>query len=219
VGLARTAQRGVQGRFLTVEGIEGVGKSTNMDRLAAVIEAAGFRVLKTREPGGTRTAEKIRNIVLGRAEDAIPPVAELLLMFAARALHVENVIRPALAACTWVVSDRFVDASRAYQSGGRGVPMSHVDTLADWVLGDLVPDLTILLDAPVEIALARTRARGIEDRLDAETAEFYERVRGTYLALAAAEPRRFAIVDAGAELAVVEAEIDHIARQLTCGDL
>jgi dTMP kinase len=219
VGVARTARRGVQGRFVTVEGIEGVGKSTIMDRLIAAIEAAGFRVAKTREPGGTRTAEEIRNIVLGHAEEAIPPVAELLLMFAARALHVENLIRPALAAGTWVVSDRFVDASRAYQSGGRGVPMSQVDTLADWVLGDLVPDLTILLDAPVEIALARTLARGIEDRLDAETAEFYERVRGTYLALAAAEPRRFAIVDAGAELAVVEAQIDRVARQLVRGDL
>jgi dTMP kinase len=211
----RTELRGVRGRFVTVEGIEGVGKSTNMTRLTAAIEAAGYRVLKTREPGGTRTAEEIRNIVLGHSDEAIPPMAELLLMFAARALHVENVIRPALAAGTWVVSDRFVDASRAYQSGGRGVPMSRVDTLAGWVVGDLVPDLTILLDAPVRIALARTRARGEQDRLDAETAEFYERVRSRYLALAAAEPRRFVIVDAAAELSGVAAEIDRIARQLT----
>jgi dTMP kinase len=215
VGGPRTAIRATLGKFVTVEGIEGVGKSTNMNRLAAAIEAAGHRVLKTREPGGTPTAEEIRNIVLGHADEAIPPMAELLLMFAARALHVDNVIRPALAAGTWVVSDRFVDASRAYQSGGRGVPMSRVDELANWVVGDLVPDLTILLDAPVRIALARTRARGAPDRLDAETAEFYERVRSTYLALAAAEPRRFAIVDAGAELPEVAAEIDRIAWRLT----
>jgi dTMP kinase len=215
VGVTRTAIRATQGKFITVEGIEGVGKSTNMNRLTAAIQAGGHRVLRTREPGGTRTAEEIRNIVLGHSDEVMPPMAELLLMFAARALHAENVIRPALAAGTWVVSDRFVDASRAYQSGGRGVPMSRVDELANWVVGDLVPDLTILLDAPVGIALARTRARGAQDRLDAETAEFYERVRSTYLALAAAEPRRFVIVDAGAELPAVAAAIDRIARQLT----
>lgn len=206
---------GVRGKFITVEGIEGVGKSTNIERLTTAIEVAGYRVLKTREPGGTPKAEEIRRIVLGHSDEAVPAMTELLLMFAARSLLVENVIRPALADGTWVVSDRFVDASRAYQSGGRGLAMSIVDQLAQWVLGDLVPDLTILLDAPVATALLRTQARGEPDRLDEETAEFYERVRRAYLALAAAEPRRFAIVDAAGELPAVAAEIDRIARRLT----
>ncbi len=202
------------GRFITVEGIEGVGKSSNIDRLTRTIEAHGHRVLTTREPGGTPTAERIRDVVLGHAEETIPDIAELLLMFAARSLLVENVVLPALNAGTWVVSDRFVDASRAYQGGGRGVPMDRVERLADWVLGELKPDVTILLDAPVEIAMARTGRRGAPDRLDSEQAEFYERVRETYLQLAAAEPERFVVVDASLDLATVNAAIDEVAHAL-----
>ena len=202
------------GRFITFEGIEGVGKSTNIDRLGARIEANGYKVLKTREPGGTPTAELIRSVVLGHAEETIPDIAELLLMFASRSLLVENVIRPALIAGTWVVSDRFVDASRAYQGGGRGVPIERVNLLADWVLGDLQPDLTILLDAPVETGLARTGKRGDPDRLDSERSEFYERVRQAYLELAASEPDRFVIVDAAGDLDDVRAAIDEIAELL-----
>lgn len=202
------------GRFITVEGIEGVGKSSNIDRLTRTIEAHGHRVLTTREPGGTPTAERIRDVVLGHAEETIPDIAELLLMFAARSLLVENVVLPALNAGTWVVSDRFVDASRAYQGGGRGVPMDRVERLADWVLGELKPDVTILLDAPVEIAMARTGRRGAPDRLDSEQAEFYERVRETYLQLAAAEPERFVVVDASLDLPTVNAAIDEVAHAL-----
>lgn len=202
------------GKFITVEGIEGVGKSTNIDRLVGIIEDHGHKVLKTREPGGTPTAELIRSVVLGHADEPISDVAELLLMFASRALLVENVIRPALNAGTWVVSDRFVDASRAYQGGGRGVPMERVNLLADWVLGDLRPDLTILLDAPVETGMARTGSRGDPDRLDVEKADFYHRVRETYLQLAASEPERFVVVDASGNRDEVRLAIDAVAAAL-----
>jgi dTMP kinase len=199
------------GKFITIEGIEGVGKSTHMGRLVEHIEAHGHRVLKSREPGGTPTAELIREVVLGHTEEIIPDIAELLLMFAARSLLVENVIRPALSAGTWVICDRFVDASRAYQGGGRGIPMEQINELADWVLGDLRPDLTILLDAPVEIGMSRADSRGNPDRLDVERADFYTRVRASYLQLAESEPERFVIVDAAGSLDEVSASIDELA--------
>lgn len=202
------------GKFITIEGIEGVGKSTHMDRLVGHIEAHGHRVLKSREPGGTPTAELIREVVLGHSDETIPDIAELLLMFAARSLLVENVIRPALSAGTWVVCDRFVDASRAYQGGGRGIPMQQINELADWVLGDLRPNLTILLDAPVEVGMSRADSRGNPDRLDVERAEFYTRVRESYLQLAESEPERFVIVDASRELADVSASIDALATMI-----
>ena len=151
------------GKFITIEGIEGVGKSTHMASLIAQIEQQGHRVLASREPGGTPTAELIRDVVLGHAEEPIPDIAELLLMFASRSLLVENVIRPALTAGTWVVCDRFVDASRAYQSGGRGIPMQQVNELADWVLGDLRPDLArrVAPPGPGDASLpARLRRHG-----------------------------------------------------------
>ncbi len=201
-------------KFITVEGIEGVGKSSHIDRLIRLIERSGQKAIKTREPGGTPTAERIRDAVLGHADEPIPAFAELLLMFASRSLLVENVIRPALDAGTWVVSDRFVDASRAYQGGGRGVSMERIDRLAEWVLGDLRPDLTILLDAPVDVGMARTGRRGEPDRLDVERADFYKRVRATYLDLATAEPDRFVLVDASADLATVGAEVEAAARAL-----
>jgi len=202
------------GKFITIEGIEGVGKSTHMDRLVGHIEAHGHRVLKSREPGGTPTAELIREVVLGHSDETIPDIAELLLMFAARSLLVENVIRPALSAGTWVVCDRFVDASRAYQGGGRGIPMQQINELADWVLGDLHPNLTILLDAPVEVGMSRADSRGDPDRLDVERAEFYTRVRESYLQLAESEPERFVIIDASGELADVSASIDVLATMI-----
>lgn len=199
------------GKFITIEGIEGVGKSTHMNRLVEHIEAKGHKVLTSREPGGTPTAELIRDVVLGHNDEPIPDIAELLLMFASRSLLVENVIRPALTAGTWVLCDRFVDASRAYQGGGRGIPMEQVNELANWVLGDLRPDLTILLDAPVEIGMARAGSRGNPDRLDVERAEFYTRVRTSYLELAESEQDRFVIVDASGELDEVSASIDALA--------
>ena len=202
------------GKFITIEGIEGVGKSTHMGRLVGHIEAHGHRVLTSREPGGTPTAELIFVGVLGHSDETIPDIAELLLMFAARSLLVENVIRPALSAGTWVVCDRFVDASRAYQGGGRGIPMQQINELADWVLGDLRPNLTILLDAPVEVGMSRADSRGNPDRLDVERAEFYTRVRESYLQLAESEPERFVIIDASRELAEVSASIDALATTI-----
>ncbi len=202
------------GKFITIEGIEGVGKSTHMGRLVGHIEAHGHRVLKSREPGGTPTAELIREVVLGHSDETIPDIAELLLMFAARSLLVENVIRPALSAGTWVVCDRFVDASRAYQGGGRGIPMQQINELANWVLGDLRPNLTILLDAPVEVGMSRADSRGNPDRLDVERAEFYTRVRESYLQLAESDPERFVIIDASGELADVSASIDALATMI-----
>jgi dTMP kinase len=202
------------GKFITIEGIEGVGKSTNMDRLVRKIEAGGYEVRQTREPGGTPIAEQIRDVVLDHHEEPMPELAELLLMFASRALLVENVIKPAIDAGRWVVCDRFVDASRAYQGAGRGIPMKRIDELANWVLGDLRPNKTILLDAAVETGMARTGARGQPDRLDIERADFYTRVRDGYLQLAAAEPERFVIVDASGGLEQVGAAIDAIALEL-----
>ena len=143
------------GKFITFEGIEGVGKSTNIDYLVEIIEAHGHTVLQTREPGGTPIAENIRQILKEHGDEPMPDIAELLLLFAARSINVNNAIRPALAAGTWVVSDRFTDSTRAYQGGARGFSRDSIEWLAEFVHGDLQPDLTILLDAPVETAMQR----------------------------------------------------------------
>ncbi len=197
----------MRGKFITVEGIEGVGKSTNIDFLSSLIEAKGFSVLRTREPGGTPMAERIREMLLAHDEEPLPDIAELLLFFAARALHVNNTIQPALAAGKWVVCDRFTDASRAYQGHGRGLGLERINVMADWVHKDLQPDLTLLLDAPPEIARDRAEKRGEADRLDSEEVGFYRRVRDGYLGLAAAEPERIAVLDASQELEQVQAAI------------
>jgi dTMP kinase len=197
----------MRGKFITVEGIEGVGKSTNIEFLSSIIEAKGFSVLRTREPGGTPMAERIRQMLLAHDEEPLPDIAELLLFFAARALHVNNTIQPALAAGTWVVCDRFTDASRAYQGHGRGLGLERINLMADWVHKDLQPDLTLLLDAPPEIAMDRAEKRGEADRLDSEEVDFYQRVRDGYLGLAAAEPERIAVLDASRELSSVQAAI------------
>lgn len=202
------------GKFITFEGIEGVGKSTNIEHLVQAIEKAGHSVLTTREPGGTPMAERIRELVAEHGDEPMPDIAELLLVFASRALHVNNVIRPALTAGTWVICDRFTDSSRAYQGGGRGLPAEHIDQLADWVHGDLVPDLTILLDTPVETGLARAGRRSDPDRFESEQSDFFQRVRETYLGLAAAHPERFVIVDASRSLDTVRGQIETIAAAL-----
>jgi dTMP kinase len=202
------------GKFITFEGIEGVGKSTNMAYLTALFEQHGHKVLTTREPGGTPMAERLRDMVAEHGDEAMPDIAELLIVFAARALHVNNVIQPALAAGTWVVCDRFTDSSRAYQGGGRGLPQDDINRLAGWVHGDLRPDLTILLDAPVETGMGRAGRRGEPDRFEIEENEFFMRVRATYLQLAESEPERFVIVDATRDLESVKADIAAIAAQL-----
>jgi dTMP kinase len=198
------------GRFITVEGIEGVGKSTQVARLSSALGALGIDHVVTREPGGTPLAERIREIVLTAREESMPPTAELLLMFAARAVHIANRVQPSLRAGTWVICDRFTDATYAYQGGGRQLRMDHIRELESMVQGMLRPDLTILLDAPVEDALARARRRNAgapDDRFERERSEFFERVRNVYRARAAAEPKRIAVVDATRSIDEVGAQI------------
>lgn len=196
-----------RGRFITVEGIEGVGKSTNIGFIADRLRQAGLEVVTTREPGGTPTAERIRGILKEHGEEPLPETAELLLMFAARAINVSHTIRPALASGAWVVADRFTDATRAYQGGGRGIPRRHIDEIAGLVHGDVNPDVTILLDAPVATGMQRAGSRGAPDRIEVEQTGFFERVRNAYLELAAADPRRFVLIDASRDLAAVQADI------------
>jgi dTMP kinase len=187
------------GRFVTLEGIEGVGKTTQVARLSAALNAYGIAHVVTREPGGTPLAESIRQVVLTAREETLPPMAELLLMFAARAVHLANHIDPNLKAGRWVLCDRFTDATYAYQGGGRRLSENPIRELEDMVQGARRPDLTILLDAPVERALARAAARNagsVQDRFEQERSDFFERVRNVYRARAAAEPERILIVDA-----------------------
>lgn len=197
-----------QGKFITVEGGEGVGKSTNIDFICELIRSRGHDVVETREPGGTPLAERIRGMLLEHGDEDLPDETELLLFFAARSLHLHNLIRPALRSGTWVVCDRFTDATRAYQGSGRGLDLSRIEWLAEWVHGDLNPHLTILLDAAPHIGMKRAGERGEADRLETEQAEFHLRVREGYLRQAATEPKRFAVVDADQPLPAVQAAIE-----------
>ena len=196
-----------RGKFITVEGIEGTGKSTNIDFLTSLIEASGFDVVRTREPGGTPMAEKIRQLLLDHDQEPLPEIAELLLFFASRSLHLQNAIVPALKEGKWVICDRFTDASRAYQGSGRGLDLDRIERLAEWVQEGLEPDMTILLDAPAKIGMQRAAARGDADRMDSQELSFYRRVRSGYLTLANAHPDRFAVVDASQPLDQVQASI------------
>jgi dTMP kinase len=201
------------GRFITIEGGEGVGKSTQIAAVRQAVEGAGFEVVMTREPGGTERAERIRDLLLTPTSEAMPTTCELLLMFAARATHIENLIRPALARGAWVVCDRFTDATYAYQGGGRNVPHEHIAMLEKFVQGDLRPDFTLLLDAPTELALERARQRNTQrgeqhgDRFEREQGAFFERVRAAYLAIARVEPRRVAVIDAALSLDKVRLQV------------
>ncbi len=185
------------GRFITLEGIEGAGKSSVAKALQAELERRGERVLLTREPGGTPLAESLRELLLRRGTEVLNPTAETLLMFASRAVHLDNAVRPALAAGHWVICDRYTDASYAYQGGGRGVDEALLNRLAAAVHADLWPARTLLLDLPVAAGMERARNRpGIPDRFESEQLAFFERVRATYLARAAREPQRIRVIDA-----------------------
>lgn len=184
------------GRFITLEGIEGVGKSTQAGMLAERLESMGHAVVKTREPGGTEVGDRIRSVLLDPNRQAPVDDTELLLLFAARAEHLARVIRPALAAGQWVVCDRFTDASYAYQGGGRNIDPDRIAVLEQWVQQGLSPDRTLLLDLPVDEGLVRARGVGGGDRFERERQAFFERVRETYLARAGAEPGRFRVIDA-----------------------
>jgi dTMP kinase len=197
------------GRFITLEGIEGAGKSTVAQVVTDWLAARGIAARLTREPGGTPLAERVRKIVLDRGPEAVSPQAETLLMFAARSIHVENLIRPTLARGEWVICDRFTDATRAYQGYGRGLDQAWIEQLATAVHGDLQPDCTLLLDLPVAVGLRRARGRSGEaaDRFESEVEEFFERVRQGYLLLARNEPRRIRVIDANQSLAEVTAQV------------
>jgi dTMP kinase len=195
----------VSGRFITLEGGEGVGKSTNLALVVDLLEARGLTVVETREPGGTPLAEEIRDLFLGVREETVHGLTELLLIFAARAQHLETVIKPALAAGQWVVCDRFTDATFAYQGGGRGLPVAQIEALEALVQGELRPDLTLYLDVPPEVGHERIGDRE-HDRLEQEAASFHERVRAAYLERADREAR-IRVVDASVPLAEVQASI------------
>lgn len=196
-----------RGRFISVEGGEGAGKSTNIEGVRARLHAAGLRVVVTREPGGTPLAEEIRQLLLAPREEGVCEDTELLLVFAARMQHVERVIKPALARGDWVISDRFTDATIAYQGAGRRMGVERIQALRRLLLGEFAPDLTLLLDVPVDSGMQRLAGRGAPDRFEMEGREFFDRVRAAYLQLAAAEPARFRVIDAAGPLPDVQAAV------------
>ncbi len=193
-------------RFITLEGIEGAGKTTLIQALAQRLRACGQRVCLTREPGGTLLGEALRGILLDPQHRNMRPEAELLLLFAARAQHLAEVIRPALAAGEWVLCDRYTDASYAYQGGGRGLEPAFIDSLTTWIQTATRPQLTLLLDIAPELGLARAARRGAQDRIEAETLAFFARARQTYQERAAAEPWRWCLIDASLPYGEVEAQ-------------
>lgn len=195
----------ISGKFITLEGGEGAGKSLNLGFVRDFLLERDARVVMTREPGGTELGEKLRSLLLGDGE--IQPEAELLLVYAARAQHLAEIIRPALLRGDWVLCDRFSDATFAYQGGGRGLAVPAIQSLENWIVGDCRPDLTLLLDTPVAVGQARIQRRGAPDRFETEETAFFERVRTAYRQRAAAEPERIKVVDASVDLVEVQRQI------------
>ncbi|RRV69843.1 dTMP kinase [Stutzerimonas stutzeri] len=204
----------MKGLFVTLEGPEGAGKSTNREYLADRLRARGLDVVLTREPGGTPLAERIRDLLLTPADEPMAVDTELLLVFAARAQHLAQVIRPALARGAVVLCDRFTDATYAYQGGGRGLPLERIAQLETFVQGDLRPDLTLIFDLPVEVGLARAAARGRLDRFEQEGMCFFEAVRSAYLQRAEAAPSRYRVLDAGQPLSAVQRDVETLIPEL-----
>lgn len=201
-------------KFLTIEGTEGVGKSTNIAFIQAFFAKRNIPLLITREPGGTPLAEELRALLLAKRDEPFEPTAELLTVFAARAQHIAQVIKPALAAGTWVLSDRFTDATYAYQGYGRGLDIDLIERLESMVQGELRPNLTLLLDIDVEQGLARAQARAELDRFESEHIAFFERVRKGYLARVEQNPQRYSVIDAGNALVQVQLDIAERLHQL-----
>lgn len=202
------------GKFITIEGGEGAGKSTNISFIKDFLEQHNLEVILTREPGGTPLAERIREILLDKTEASMCSDTELLLMFAARAQHLNEVILPAIQQGKWVICDRFTDATYAYQGGGRGIDFDRIATLENWVQGDLRPDMTIIFDLSVEVGLSRANSRSEPDRFEQENIDFFNRVRNAYLERAADDPERHAIVDAEPELGIVQKNLLQILEKL-----
>jgi len=206
-----------RGRFITVEGQDGAGKTTNLEAIETFARQAGYEVLRTREPGGTRLGDALRELVLHRSDVEVGAVAELLMIFAARAQHLDEVIRPALAGGAWVVCDRFTDATYAYQGGGRGVDEAMIAELERSVQGTLRPDLTLLFDVDTATGLSRVVNGGDRDRFESQADDFRSRVRETYLTRARAEPGRIRIIDAGRPLDDVAAQVASVMKQFVTG--
>lgn len=194
-------------KFITLEGIEGVGKTSNRDYIRALLEATGKQCIVTREPGGTPLGESLRELLLQHSDEQMSDDAELLMMFAARAEHIKKIIQPALDAGQYVLCDRFTEATYAYQGGGRQLDVSKIADLESWVQGDLRPDLTIILDAPVDVGRERAGNRSAPDRIEKEKNDFFERVRNAYLDLAKQHPDRICTVDASLTLEQVQQQI------------
>lgn len=199
-------------RFISLEGTEGVGKTTNLAFIQSYLEQAGVKLVLSREPGGTRLGESLRTLLLAEYPEGMSAEAELLMIFAARAQHVKEVILPALENGYWVLSDRFVDASYAYQGGGRGIPMQRIESLEAWLLGSFKTDHTVLLDAPLKIGKARMQGRQ-NDRIEQEKDAFFERVRQVYLDRAKDNPR-YSVIDASQSLLDVQAMIQKVLDRL-----
>lgn len=197
----------MRGKFITVEGVDGAGKTSFLPWIEQRLREAGRDVVSTREPGGTPVGEQLRQLLL---HGSASPVTEVLLMFAARKEHLDQVIRPALAAGRWVLCDRFTDATYAYQGGGRGIELRHIAALEDWVQDGLQPDLTILFDLPVEVARARSQGARAPDRFESEQLDFFARVRDGYLSRARSDPQRFRVIDASASVQGVAAQLSAI---------
>ena len=195
------------GLFITVEGVEGAGKSTQLALILEHLKAAGIEVISTREPGGTPFAESVRELLLANREEKVDQITEMLLMFAARSQHLTGLIKPALAEGKWVVCDRFTDATYAYQGGGRNLGFDLVAQLEQLVQGDFRPERTFYLDLPVEQGMQRVVARGEKDRFEHEQIEFFERVRSAYLRLVEADPDRYIVIDASQSLDAVQADL------------
>ncbi len=207
-------KRAGRGCFITVEGTEGVGKSSNIAFIEQQLTEAGVDVVTTREPGGTPLGEEVRTLLLDHRHSGMSVDAELLLMFAARAQHIEQLIEPALARGQWVLCDRFTDATYAYQGGGRGISVERIAVLEQWVQGALRPDITVLLDLPVEIGLARAAERGSADRFEKEQQPFFKQVRNAYLAQAEGAPERYRIIDASHTLEEVQQQLQRVMKNL-----
>ena len=203
-----------RGLFLTFEGIEGAGKSSNLEHAKAIIEASGESVTVSREPGGTEVGEKIREVLLDPNLPAMHSDTELLLMFASRAEHYQNKILPALNAGDWVLCDRFTDASFAYQGGGRNIDINRISNLESWALGDFRADKTFLFDLPVSVGLSRAKARSAADRIEQEESDFFERIRNSYLMRAKEEPNRFSIIDASQTMQGVQRQVEQAVEEL-----